>query len=89
MYFLNFPLPQGNHLAILQSINQSKFYSSHIPSIVSLSGVTATAVFNRKIDEAVPQHQPAIGRPGVYAEKAKSKRYIWRCFLKITVEVAE
>ena len=50
--------------------------------------MTAESVFNSKIDEAVAQHQRAFGRAGVYGVKAKSKRCVLRCFLKVAIGVA-
>ena len=68
---------------IIQSIYLSTLYSTR------LSGVTAESVLNSKIDKAVPQHQRAIGRAGVYGGKAASKRCVLRRFLKISVGVAQ
>ena len=75
--------------SIYLSINQSNFYSANIPGEARLSGATAESLFNTKIDEAVPQHQWAIGCVGVYGEKPTSKRCILRCFLKVATEMAE
>ena len=46
-------------------------------------------MLNSKIDEVVPQHQQIIGYVGVYGEKARSKRYVLRHFLKVETEVDE
>ena len=72
-----------------QSINRSKLYSANIPGKARLSGATAKSVFNRKIEETVPQHQQAMGSDGIYGGKAKSKRCVFRYFLKIATELAE
>ena len=71
------------------SINQSNFYSAKIPSVARLSGATSKSVLNNKIDEVVPQRQQVIGHAGVYGEKARSKRYVLRHFLKVESEVDE
>ena len=60
-----------------------------MPSKARLSGATAESVFNSNIDETVPWHQWAIGRAGVYGGKTKSKRCVFRCFLKVVTETAE
>ena len=44
---------------LIQSISQSKFYSTTEPGCDGLSGTTAKLVFNSNIDKAVPQHQQA------------------------------
>ena len=72
-----------------QSINQSNIYSANIPGVARLSGATSKSVLNSKIDEAVPQRQQVIGHVGVYEGKARSKRYIFRQFLKMETEVDE
>ena len=50
----------GESCVAYQSINQSNFYSTNIPSEARLSGATVNLVFDCKI-EAVPWHQQAIG----------------------------
>ena len=40
-------------VSYLKSINQSNFYSANIPGEARLSGATAKAVFNSKIEETV------------------------------------
>ena len=57
----------------IQSINLLNFYSANIPGIARLSSATAESVLNSKIDEAVYQHQWAIGGAVVYGEKVKSR----------------
>ena len=54
-----------------------------------LSGATAKSVFNSKIEETAPRHQQAIGNDGIYRGKAKPKRCVFRCFLKVATEMAE
>ena len=71
------------------SFNQSNIYSTNFPGKARLSGTTAESVFNSKIDEAVPQHQQAIGHAGVYGGKVKSRTRVFRCFLKLATEMAE
>ena len=73
----------------IKQINQSNFYSANIPGRARLSGLTAESVFNSKIDETVPCHQQAIRCAGVQEGKAKSKRYVFRCSLKVATEMAE
>ena len=51
--------------------------------------MTAESVFNSKIEETVPKHQQDIGHDGIYGGKAKSKRCVFKCFLKVATEVAE
>ena len=41
-------------LSINQSINQSNFYNTNIPSAARLSGAAAKSVFNSKIEKTVP-----------------------------------
>ena len=60
---------------VIQSINQSNFYSANIPSVARLSGATSESALNSKINEAVPQCQQVIGHAVVYGGKARSKRY--------------
>ena len=72
-----------------QSINQSNFYSANNPGKAKLSDTTPESVFNSKIEETVPQHQQAIGHAGVYGGMTKSKRCVFRCFLKVATEMAE
>ena len=43
----------------------------------------------KKVDEAVPKHQWVIGHASVYGRKAKSKRCVLRCFLKLITVMAE
>ena len=70
-------------------INQSNFYSANIPGKASLSRATAKSVFNTKIEETVPWHQQATGSDGIYRGKAKSKRCVFRYFLKVATELAK
>ena len=72
-----------------QSINQSNFYSANIPGVTRLSGATSKSVLSSKIDKAASQRQQVIGYAGVYAGKARSKRYVLRHFLKMETEVDE
>ena len=72
-----------------QSVSQSNFYSTNIPGKARLSGTTDKSVFNSRIDETVPWRQRAVGCAGVKGGKAKSKRYVFRCFLKVATEIAE
>ena len=65
------------------SINQSNFYSPNIPSKARFSGATAKSVFNSKMD------QKAMGSDGNYGGKAKSKRCVFRYFIKVATEMAE
>ena len=76
-------------VSFLLSVKQSNFYSANIPSEARLSGVTAESVFNSKIEETFPWHQQAIGHAGIYEGKAKSKRCVFRCFLKVATEMAK
>ena len=39
---------------VIQSINQSNFYSANIPGVARLSGATARSVFKCEVVEAVP-----------------------------------
>ena len=71
------------------SVNQSNFYSANIPGEARLSGATAKSVFNSKIEETVPLHQQSMGSDGIYGGKAKSKRCIFRYFIKVATELAE
>ena len=71
---------------INQSTNQSNFYSANIPGKARLSGVTTKSVFNSKIKETVPRHQLAVGCASVERGKAKSKRCVFRCLLKVATE---
>ena len=75
--------------SISQSINQSNFYSAYIPGEARLSGATAKSVINSTIEETLPQHQQAMGSDGIYGRKAKSKRCVFRYFLKVATELAE
>ena len=72
-----------------KSNNQSNFYSANIPGKARLSGMTAESVFNSKIDETVPWYQRVVGCAGICGKKAKSKRCVFRCFLKVATEMAE
>ena len=72
-----------------QSINQSNFYRANIPSKVRLHGATAESVLISKIDETVPWHQWTVGCACFSGEKAKSKRSVFRGFLKVATETAE
>ena len=72
-----------------QSINQSNFYCANIPGEARLSGATAELVFNSKMEETVFLHQQATGNAGIYGGEAKSKRCVFRCFLKVATELAE
>ena len=60
-----------------------------MPDLARLSGATSKSVLNSKIDEAVPQRQQVIGHAGVYGGKVRSKRQVWRHFLKVATEVDE
>ena len=71
--------------SINQSIDQLTFISANLPSKSRLTGMMAKSVLNSKIDEAFCN----IGRAGVYRGKAKSKRCVLRCFLKVATERAE
>ena len=46
-------------------------------------------VFDSKIKETFPLHQQARGSDGNYGGKAKSKRCVFRYFLKVATEMAE
>ena len=75
-------------MAIL-SIYQSDFYSADIPGEARVSGVTAESVFSSKIDETVLWHQWFVGCASVYRGMTKSKRCVFRCFLKVATEMTE
>ena len=58
-----------------QSINQLNFSGANVPSEAKLCGATAASVFNSTNDEAVLQHQWAVGCAVVYGGVLdKSKR---------------
>ena len=46
-------------------------------------------MFKSKIEVTVLLYEWAIGHAGVYAGKAKTKRCVLRCFLKVATEVTE
>ena len=66
-----------------------KIYSANIPGKARLSGLLAKSVFNSKIEETAPYHQQAMGSDVIYGGKAKSKRCVFRYFLKVATELAK